>query len=149
MEPDWLKKARAEGRITEKGINHDALLPTHASPAIVPGYFDGASEAEFQKFVIDFAKARGWKVAHFRKVRVQRKGGEVYWETPVAADGKGFLDLELVRERIVKVELKVPPNTTTVEQKTWIDAYLKAGVEVYVWYPCDMLTIAETLKVLA
>lgn len=103
------------------------------------------SEAEFQEQVIQFAKLHGWRVAHFRKVRVQRANGSVYWETPVAADGKGFLDLELVKDRLVKAELKVGHNKMTIEQEGWINAYWNAGIEAYVWFPKDWTQIEHIL----
>jgi hypothetical protein len=51
------------------------------------------SEAQFQQQVIDLARLCGYRVAHFRTVRVQRKGGSVYYTTPVQADGAGWPDL--------------------------------------------------------
>lgn len=143
MEPEWLKKARAAGQITEKGVNIDAL--TGATSRGVPLAMDYATEAEFQEEVIRFAQAQGWRVAHCRKVLV-KMGERTHWETPMLADGKGFLDLEVVRERLVKIELKFGKNTTTPEQKEWIAAYERAGIEVYVWYPADWPTIKLTLK---
>lgn len=105
------------------------------------------SEAEFQKLVLEAARLSRWRRAHFRKVRVQRKGGAVYWETPVAADGKGFLDLVLVRSpRVIFAECKRDGERMTPEQELWYAA-LKAcpGVEVYLWKPSDWATIERLL----
>jgi hypothetical protein len=103
------------------------------------------SEADFMDQVIRYARLMGWRVAHFRKVRVQRGNGSVYWETPVAADGKGFLDLVLVRDRVVAVELKVGTNKPTWEQEEWITAWTRAGVETYVWKPSMWAEIEKAL----
>lgn len=140
MEPEWLTKARAEGRITEKGVNTAPLQGAARSGEkqieLAKAALAGCSEAQFQQIVIDFAQARNWRVGHFRKVRVQRKDGTVFWETPVAANGTGFLDLELVKgTRLLKVELKVGKNKPTPEQLEWIAAYKAAGVWVAVWRP--------------
>lgn len=143
-EPEWLKQARAEGRITEG--RPVAVSLAQAEVVSPPPVAKGMIEAEFQQKVIQAAQDRGWRVAHFRKVRVQRKGGSTYWETPVAADGKGFFDLELVRERLVKIELKVDYNKPTPEQEEWCTAYTKAGVEWYVFFPEDWETILKTLQ---
>lgn len=146
MAPDWLRKAIAdaerEGRIlADTGVRASALAGPPARP--VAGV--KLSEAEFQGRVIDLARALGWRVAHFRAVRVQRRDGTTFHETPVAADGKGFPDLELVKDRLVKVELKVPPNEPTAEQQDWLAAYKRAGVEAYVLYPADWEKLVRIL----
>lgn len=101
----------------------------------------GISEKEFIKQVIQFAKLMRWRTAHFRPA-MNRRG---VWETPVQGDGKGFLDLMLVRDRPVAVELKVGKNKTTPEQDDWIEAWKKAGVECYVWRPDDWDEIQKVL----
>lgn len=144
MKPDWLQRAEKNGlEMTTQGVNLDVLAGSQGVKRL-----DALTEteAEFQSAVIAYAQLRGYRVAHFRKVRVQRKNGSVYWETPVAADGKGFLDLELVRDRLVKVELKVRPNTTTPEQEEWLAWYKRAGVEAHVFYPEDWSRIEEVLR---
>lgn len=105
------------------------------------------SEAQFQRMVIDLAHLYGWRVAHFRRVQVRRGSGSVYWETPVAADGKGFPDLVLVRGgSLLFAELKVPPNTTTPEQREWLAALRAAGQHVAVWTPDSWVEIEATLS---
>lgn len=142
----WLEQAQERGLIT------DGKLVDLTAPPVVFGKSinlvdlpDSLSENDFQDCFIDLAHSLRWRVAHFRKVRVQRKDGSTFWETPVAADGKGFLDTELVRERLIKVELKVGRNTPTEEQEAWIAAYEEAGIEHYVWYPKDWPDIVKTL----
>jgi hypothetical protein len=105
------------------------------------------SESEFQNQVIAFAKLNRWRVAHFRKVQIQRRDRSVYWETPVAADGKGFPDLLLLKEhRIMVVELKVGRNAATPEQSAWLAAFDRAHVEVHVWYPEEWPEIERVLS---
>lgn len=99
------------------------------------------TEAEFLNQVIGFAKLFGWRVVHFRPAKTEHG-----WRTPVQADGKGFLDLVLVRERIVFVELKSESGKPTEEQKLWMKWLQKAGQEVYLWKPSNWMDIEECLK---
>jgi hypothetical protein len=113
------------------------IRPTPAKPP-------GVSEAEFQRMVIQLAKLRGFKVAHFRKVRVQRRNGSCYYETPVAADGKGWPDLVLCKGKTLAfVELKTDDGRLEPEQKLWIEALGGAGAWVFVWRPSDWAAIEE------
>ena len=97
------------------------------------------SEKDFQQTVIDYAKLKGWKVAHFRSARIQRKDGSVFYQTPVQADGAGFPDLCLTRlSRIVFAELKSSTGRIAPEQDEWLKALANTEkVEVYVWKPED------------
>lgn len=95
-----------------------------------PGEF--ANENEFQDSVINMAHLFRWKVAHFRPA--QTKHG---WRTPVSADGKGFPDLILVRDRVVVIELKMPGNKPSPEQEDWLETFRLSGTETYLWYPVD------------
>ncbi len=152
--PDWLKakleEAAREGRIVKDTAVNAAMIPggplaslVTRDTAVDPVEF--ADEAEFQKAVIDLAHAHGWLVAHFRPAWVKGTDGKASrMVTPVAADGKGFLDLELVRDRLIKAELKFATKVRP-DQKKWIDAYKRAGVPVFVWYPCDWTEISSVL----
>lgn len=91
------------------------------------------NEAELQAAVIDTAHLLGWHVAHFRPCQNSR--GE--WMTAVAADGAGFPDLVLVRERLLFVELKVKRNTTSAAQDDWFDWLRTAGADVRLWRDKD------------
>jgi hypothetical protein len=143
-EPQWLKDARKRGlEIRDTAVNVAALSGNVASPS--PELTDGESEAEFQQRVIALAQQLGWRVAHFRKVRVQR-GDSTYWETPVGADGKGFPDLLMLRNSmIVFAELKVRPRKTTPEQDAWLNAISLTPSNSFVWYPDQWKEIVETL----
>ena len=105
------------------------------------------SEAGFQQQVIQMAKLRGWKVAHFRGVQVTRRDGSTFHQTPVQADGAGFPDLVMLRgARQVSAELKVPPNKPTDRQMAWLAAFAMAGAETFVWTPDDWPLIEKTLE---
>ena len=154
-EPQWLKdaieRARDEGRILNETAPVALPAPSAELHKKKPAQRQvrvraSVREAEFQLQVIEYAQARGWRVAHFRAVRVQRRDGTTFWETPVAADGRGFFDLLLVRARLVAIELKVPPNTLTEDQLRWLEWYKKAGVEAHVFRPADWPAIEEVLR---
>jgi hypothetical protein len=100
------------------------------------------SEKEFMSQVIHLAKLFRWKVAHFRPGLT--KSGK--WRTAVQGDGKGFVDLVLVRERIVWAEVKTDKGQLTPEQREWIAALERAGQEVHVWRPSDWKLIEEVLR---
>ena len=107
-------------------------------------------ESVFQKDVIELAHTLGWRVAHFRSVETKRQG----WQTPVQADGKGFPDLILVRDRVIAAELKRDRDKTgkdtrrepSVEQVEWLEAFRAAGVEAYLWRPSDVDEIFDILR---
>jgi hypothetical protein len=86
---------------------------------------------ELQKSIIDLARRTGWKVAHTPPVR-----GHDGWRTAVAADGKGFPDLLMVRERVIVAEIKGTDRLSR-QQKEWLSAFRMAGVAAYVWTPTD------------
>lgn len=101
----------------------------------------GMTEAEWQALVVDIARAHGWLVAHFRP-SLERSGR---WSTAVAADGAGFPDLCLARERVVFVELKGQRGRLRPEQERWREVLLRAGAEAYVWRPSDEPTVWRVL----
>jgi hypothetical protein len=96
------------------------------------------TEKELLSNVIETAHIYGWKVAHFRSVPVKR-GKRVVWETPVQADGAGFPDLCMVRDRrLIFAELKVGKNKPSDKQREWI-ALLQVPAEAYLWHEEDWL----------
>lgn len=97
-------------------------------------------EATFQSTVVDYARTLGWMVAHFRPAMTS-KG----WRTPVTADGAGWPDLVLLRERLVVAELKGSSGQLRAEQRRWIEALRRAGVETYVWFPTCWGEIEQVL----
>lgn len=111
------------------------------------------TERELQDAVIECAQLLGWRVAHFRPARVMR-GGRETWETPIAADGKGYPDLTLVHRRhrrLLFVELKAENGRLSDEQSRWLeDLLLCAGdkVDVHVWWLGDWMSgeIERTLR---
>ena len=103
------------------------------------------TEKELQAAVIELAHLYGWFVAHFRPAQNAR--GD--WRTPVAADGKGFPDLVMVRrEQLMFVELKSAKGRLSPEQEIWIAKLDDTCAEVFVWYPKDWLdgTIEDFLE---
>jgi hypothetical protein len=95
------------------------------------------SEDGFQGWLIDRAHTLHWTVAHFRAARVKGKDGDETWRTPVQADGKGFPDLVLVRDRVIYVECGKDGKRLSPAQVMWRDALLEAGAEWYMWTPKD------------
>ena len=108
------------------------------------------SEEELQGGVIDLARLQGWRVAHFRPARTEQG-----WRTPVAADGKGFPDLLMLRHpRLLVVELKSDRGRMTPEQEQWMHDWMafagtlhvglevgaKTEIGVHIWTPGDWLT---------
>ena len=116
------------------------------------------TERDFQRTVIELAQRLGWRVAHFRPAMNAR--GD--WRTPVAADGKGFPDLVLVRDgRLIFAELKTNHGRLRPEQKQWLDDLSWVGLDsagchecggarnfyaVSTWRPADWDHIEETLR---
>lgn len=96
----------------------------------VPKNRERLAGRDLQKGIIELARRHGWIAAHFTAVRTDHG-----WRVPVAADGKGFPDLILVRDRLIAAEVKGDGDTLRPEQKRWHSALLIAGVEAHVWTP--------------
>ncbi len=97
-------------------------------------------EKDWQRDVIQLARTLGWRVAHFRPAQTS-KG----WRTAVGADGAGFPDLVLTRDRVVFVELKNEKGRMSAEQDAWKAVLEAAGAEHYVWRPDDLDAVMATL----
>lgn len=98
----------------------------------LPPLAPGATEAEFQRRVMDEARRRNWLAYHTRDSRRSEPG---------------FPDTVMVRAgRVVFAELKSAVGQPTDEQAKWLAA-LRAveGIEVYLWRPKDWAQITETL----
>jgi hypothetical protein len=107
------------------------------------------NETDFQQQVIDAAHLLGWRCAHFRGVRVQRKDGTIHYQTPVQADGEGFPDLVLVNpslRRVLYVELKSDIGKMSPAQVAWQILLERAGQEFYLWKPRDWDKLIEILR---
>jgi hypothetical protein len=97
------------------------------------------SEDDFQEHVISVAHSLGWTVAWFRRVRIQRPNGTVYYQLPVGADGAGWPDLVLSRGiDLLFVELKRENGALEPAQKEWRDRLLAAQARWYCWKPRDL-----------
>jgi len=103
------------------------------------------TEAQWQEWVISEAHLHHWRVAHFRPVRIQRANGSTYYETPVAADGKGYPDLVLAKHRILFVELKRENGVLDPAQKEWEKAVRTGKGEWFTWRPSDRENISRIL----
>lgn len=151
-DPETLKEieaALADGTATEgpRAVIPMPAVELHKTKSLRKRKVGSMRESEFQLQVIEYAQLRKWKVAHFRAVCVRRANGETYYETPVAANGKGFPDLLMVRgDRLLVAELKVPGNTTSPEQDEWLTRFRGAGVPAFVWFPEDWPAIEEVLR---
>lgn len=100
------------------------------------------TEKQFQTQVIQLAKLRGWRVAHFRPARVM-KGGKETWRTPVEGHN-GFPDLVLARDGFVLlVELKTDMGTLSDDQERWLLAAQKVAA---VWRPRNWPHIEAVLR---
>ena len=104
-------------------------------------------EAEFQQQIIEVAKLRQWKVAHFRGVRIPRRDGSVYYATPVQADGEGWPDLVMLRDgRVIIAEIKSDKGVVSDAQTAWLREWEMADAEVFIWRPKDWDELVEVLK---
>lgn len=101
------------------------------------------TESAFQRQVLDLARLRGWRVAHFRPAQTA-KG----WRTAVSGDGAGFPDLILIRgPRLIVAELKRSrKEKVRPAQAEWLAAFEAAGVPAFVWTPDDWTEIVEILR---
>ena len=86
-------------------------------------------EKPFQTRVIQLAKFHGWS--------------HVYHVFDSRRSAPGFPDLVMVSTRLERTmfrELKTSKGRVTVDQQAWLDALGKAGQDVGVWRPADLLS---------
>lgn len=91
---------------------------------------------ELQKGIIELARRLGWRVAHTPPIQDHRG----IWRTAVAADGKGFPDLLLVRDRVIVAEVKGDGDRMRPGQADWLAAFRLAGIRAYIWTPYEYRT---------
>lgn len=97
------------------------------------------SEDDFQQRVMDTARLCGWKVTHFRPVKLP--SGR--WATPLQGDA-GLPDLVLARDGVVLLaELKSDTGKPTAEQAQWLAA---AGPHGRLWAPRDWPAVEAELS---
>jgi hypothetical protein len=94
------------------------------------------------KGATDLAHLFGWRSAHFRPAQTA-KG----WRTAVAGDGSGWPDLTLTKPpRHIIAELKSETGEIRADQKVWLEVLAGCpNLEVYVWRPPDLETIARIM----
>lgn len=97
------------------------------------------TEAEWQRFVTDYAESLGWDWMHVGRVgKYQANGAK-------GTLGKGFPDLLLVRRgAVLFVELKqqgedLKPDQLRVREKL-------EGTSYHIWRPSDFALMADTLR---
>jgi hypothetical protein len=93
------------------------------------------SEDVLLTWVLDVAKATGWRTVHFRPAWTA-KG----YRTPVQGDGVGFPDCLLLHPLCglgMALELKRETGRTTPEQEEWLAAFRRAGWVAMVVRPSD------------
>ncbi len=97
------------------------------TPTTTAEYRDLMSEADWQTWVVNTARARGWLVAHLRDSRGQ--------------DANGLPDLVLARGGLVILaELKTEAGKVRESQKPWLEA---SGN--HVWRPSDRAKVERIL----
>ncbi len=102
------------------------------------------TEEQFLNQIIQLAHICGWACAHFRPAMTTHG-----WRTPVSADGRGFVDLVLVKEGcpVIFAECKRAKGKLTPEQEQWQELLKSVpGIKCFVWRPDDLEAIAETLR---
>lgn len=144
-----VEDAKKDGRIlTDRGCGPVTGRSPGPTPATLMLLEDlakaAANEAQFQDCVTAAAELFGWKWVHFRKVLV-KMGERTHYETPFTGDGKGEFDLQLLRDCLLKVELKFGKGRPTPEQMDRLADYKRAGVEAYIWWPEDWDEIVARL----
>jgi phage shock protein PspC (stress-responsive transcriptional regulator) len=121
------------------------------------------TEAQFQGQVTGLAQLLGWHWVHVGYgPRLNRSGGVARYTTPTTGTmAKGWPDLVLVRprdRRLIFAEVKRETGTTSPEQESVLSVLRGlcgpigvafnldvAVVEVFVWRPSDIDTIASIL----
>ncbi len=103
--------------------------------------FNGMTEEQFQRQVVDLARIRNWSDMHIRAGRTLDG-----WRVPVSGSlAKGWPDLVLVRrDRIVFAEIKTDRGRVTAEQAAVIETLSRAA-EAYIWRPRDWDEIDRVL----
>lgn len=146
-DPQWLKDAYAEGRITERVIRDTSTRVIGVGVDLGFGDLIEESETDFEKRLVAYAQSLGWAVTAVRRnVCVQKRNSkETYNVTPWLYDGEGWLDLTFVRERVVFAELKSEKGVIRPAQQVWLDRLKAAGQEAYLWRPADWSQIEKVL----
>lgn len=131
-------------------LNHTLAKRCLTLAGETPSRIRSKEEAEFQQDIVTLAQFFGWRVLWVRPVRIQRKDGSFYYETPVAANGKGWFDLFMVKERgnprILHVECKTDTGILEPDQIAWQQAVNAAGGAAVVWRPGDWAMIQRELE---
>ena len=102
-----------------------------------PKLSDHQTETQFQKAVIEYARARGWFVYHTYDSR---------------RSAPGFPDLVMARKgEVVFAELKSQRGRLRPEQREWLEALATETAEnvshsVYIWRPDSWPELEQVLQ---
>lgn len=102
------------------------------------------TERQWQSWVIDLARAYGWKVWHFSDSRRQIRPGVFVGDR----DAAGFPDLVLAHPRggLLFRELKREGQNPTPVQVESMAILRAAGCDVAVWRPSDEAAVERRLS---
>jgi hypothetical protein len=90
------------------------------------------NEKALTEWVCDLAGHMGWMVSHFHDSRRQVRPGVFVGDKSSA----GFPDLVMLRgSRMVVVELKAEKGRLRPDQPKWLNGFVAAGAEVFLWRP--------------
>jgi len=117
-------------------------MPVCTASASFSASLATVTRSVLEEQIIELAHYHGWRVAHFRPARTE-KG----WRTPVSADGKGFPDLVLLRDkRMLVIECKGFRGYPSKDQRAWLEAFRKIPcISVMVVRPALTMDAVEKL----
>ena len=96
------------------------------------------NEREFQDAVVDIAHLYGWRAFHARAA-----GTNKGYRTPVAYDGKGYVDLTLVHPSayIIFAEINSAVGRLSDEQKAWSETLTSASEGINTWHDESVMPV--------
>lgn len=101
-------------------------------------------EDKFLKQILEYAKIRGWRSAHFRPGMMANGR----WITAGLGQTKGFPDIILVRsDRLIFAEVKTDAGEMSDTQLDWMESLSQTRLcECYLWTPSRWQRIQEILE---
>lgn len=91
------------------------------------------TEAELQRIVCDALTFGGWLWMHQRPGRTSTG-----WRTAIEGTA-GFPDLIALRgERVLVLEVKSETGRISIDQRRWIEAWRRAGIDARIIRPVDV-----------
>lgn len=127
---DLLRAALAQQEAANPSLT-GRLPPDTKAIMRVAGMVLPESEADFQRWTIDYAEWHGWAVFHTYDSR---------------RSNPGWPDLVLVRDRVLFRELKTNSGRLSVEQAACLNRLTAAGADAKVWRPRDRRSVEQELQ---